>query len=64
MDDTYDMDAQANHEGLKFCPRCAAHLEDRESRGHRRLVCPNCSYIFYLTPAAVACVLDSRAAAD
>ena len=60
MDDTYDMDAQANHEGLKFCPRCAAHLEDRESRGHRRLVCPNCSYIFYLTPAAVACVLAEQ----
>ena len=60
MNDAYDTDAQANYEGLKFCPRCAAELEDRESRGHRRLVCPNCSYIFYLTPAAVACVLAEQ----
>ena len=60
MDDTYDMDAQANYEGLKFCPRCAAELEDRESRGHRRLICTNCSYIFYMAPAAVTCVLAEQ----
>jgi ADP-ribose pyrophosphatase YjhB (NUDIX family) len=57
MDDSYDIDAQANYEGLRFCPRCAAELEAVEVRCHRRLVCPECSYIFYLTPATVTCVL-------
>jgi DNA-directed RNA polymerase subunit M/transcription elongation factor TFIIS len=42
----YDIDAQANYEGLRFCPRCATELKERESRGHRRLTCPGCSYIF------------------
>jgi len=60
MDDTYDIDAQANYEGLKFCPRCAAELEERESRSHRRLICTNCSYIFYMAPAAVTCVLAEQ----
>ena len=60
MDDTYDMDAQANYEGLKFCPRCAARFEDHEIRGHRRLTCPNCSYIFYMPPATVTCVLAEQ----
>ena len=59
----YDIDAQANHEGLKYCPRCAAELEDLEVRGHRRLVCPGCSYVFYLTPATVTCVLAERGGA-
>jgi len=58
MDDTYDIDAQANYEGLKFCPRCAAELEERESRSHRRMICTKCSYIFYMAPAAVTCVLN------
>jgi 8-oxo-dGTP diphosphatase len=60
MDDSYDIDAQANYEGLRYCPRCAAELASREVRGHRRLVCPVCSYIFYLTPATVTCVLAER----
>lgn len=60
MSDAYDMDAQANYEGLKFCPRCAAGLTEREIRGHRRLTCPDCSYIFYMSPAAVTCVLAEQ----
>jgi ADP-ribose pyrophosphatase YjhB (NUDIX family) len=60
MDETYDIDAQANYEGLRYCPRCAAELEDHQVRCHRRLVCPDCSYIFYLTPATVTCVLAER----
>jgi 8-oxo-dGTP diphosphatase len=60
MDDSYDIDAQANYEGLRFCPRCAAELVGREIRGHRRLVCQECSYILYLSPAAVTCVLAER----
>jgi len=60
MDDTYDIDAQANYEGLRYCPRCATELEEMEVRCHRRLVCPACSYIFYLTPATVTCVLAER----
>jgi 8-oxo-dGTP diphosphatase len=60
MDDSYDIDAQANYEGLRYCPRCAAELVEREIRGHRRLACRECSYVFYLTPAAVTCVLAER----
>jgi ADP-ribose pyrophosphatase YjhB (NUDIX family) len=60
MDDSYDIDAQANYEGLRHCPRCAAGLERRQVRCHERLVCPECSYIFYLAPAIVTCVLAER----
>jgi 8-oxo-dGTP diphosphatase len=55
-----DLDAQVNHEGLRYCPRCAAGLREREVRGHRRLVCPACGYVFYLAPAPVTCVLVER----
>lgn len=54
------LDAQVNLEGLKYCPRCAAVLEERDVRGHYRLVCPRCGYVFYLTPAPVTCVLVDR----
>ncbi|MBN2566351.1 MAG: NUDIX hydrolase [Candidatus Eisenbacteria bacterium] len=56
MDDC-EIDGQANYEGLRFCPRCSCELETREIRGHERLVCSSCSYIFYLAPATVACVV-------
>ena len=55
--DEYDIDAQSNYEGLRFCPRCAAELTEREVRGSVRLRCGACSYIFYLPPAAVTCVI-------
>jgi 8-oxo-dGTP diphosphatase len=57
MSGTYDIDAQANYEGLRFCPRCATELKDSSVRGDARLTCPGCSYIFYMSPACVTCVL-------
>jgi thiamine-phosphate pyrophosphorylase len=55
-----DIDGQANHEGLRFCPRCAAGLTEGDVREHRRLFCPRCGYIVYMTPAPVTCVLVER----
>ena len=52
-----DIDAQVNLEALRHCPRCAAELARNEVRGHARLVCPDCGYIFYLTPAPVTCAV-------
>lgn len=52
-----DLDAQVNLDGLRYCPRCASRLAKREVRGHERLVCPACDYVFYLTPAPVTCVV-------
>jgi ADP-ribose pyrophosphatase YjhB (NUDIX family)/ribosomal protein S27AE len=56
----HDIDEQVNYEGLKFCPRCATALVDGDVRGHERLSCPNCGYVFYLTPAPVTCVIVER----
>jgi ADP-ribose pyrophosphatase YjhB (NUDIX family) len=53
----YDIDAQSNYEGLRYCPRCAAELTECEVRGIIRLTCSVCSYILYLPPAAVTCVI-------
>lgn len=53
----YDLDAQVNLDGIRYCPRCAAKLAEREVRGHSRLFCPECGYVFYLTPAPVTCTL-------
>lgn len=55
-----DIDAQVNFEALRYCPRCAGELAEREVRGHERLMCPGCGYIFYLTPAPVTCVVVRR----
>ena len=55
-----DIDDQVNYEGLRYCPRCAAELRPADVREHERLVCPECDYIFYLTPAPVTCVLIER----
>lgn len=60
MNNDYDMDAQANYEGLRFCPRCASELVQREIRGNERLTCPDCSYIFYMSPAAVTCIIAEQ----
>ncbi len=55
-----DIDGQVNYEGLKHCPRCAGELRSRTVRGHGRLACSACGYVFYLTPAPVTCVLVER----
>jgi len=60
LDPTYDIDGQVNFEGLRYCPRCAAELRGHTVRGHRRLSCPKCSYVFYMTPAPVTCVIVQR----
>ena len=43
----------------KFCPRCGARLELREIKAGEpeRLVCEECSFIFYLGPKLVAAVI-------
>ncbi len=56
----YDIDGQANQDGLRVCPRCATELSSGDVRGHPRLTCPACNYIFYLTPAPVTCVIVER----
>lgn len=60
MDRDYNIDAQANYADLRYCPRCAAELESVAVRGRERLTCPACSYVFYMPPAAVTCVLAER----
>jgi thiamine-phosphate pyrophosphorylase len=57
---SYDIDAQVNREGLRYCPRCATKLEESVVRYHRRLACPACGYVFYLTPAPVTCVVVEK----
>lgn len=57
MSESYDMDAQVNAEGLRFCPRCGGSLGERDVRGHSRITCDACGYIFYAPPAPVTCVL-------
>jgi thiamine-phosphate pyrophosphorylase len=59
----WDIDGQVNHEGLRHCPRCAAGLAEADVREHKRLHCPRCGYIVYMTPAPVTCVLVARAGA-
>jgi thiamine-phosphate pyrophosphorylase len=54
------IDEQANYDGLRYCPRCSCELDNQVIRGHDRLVCPACHYVFYLTPAIVTCVLAER----
>ncbi len=56
----HNIDSQVNLEGLRYCPRCATELVERDVREHGRLVCPECGYVFYLTPAPVTCVLVER----
>lgn len=40
----------------RFCPRCGGGLETRKLKDHepKRLVCRQCSFIFYLDPKVVA----------
>lgn len=44
------------HVEYRFCPRCGGHLEKRRVKAiePERLVCRECSFIFYLDPKVVA----------
>lgn len=50
---------------FRFCPRCGGGLESRRLKAHEpaRLVCRECSFIFYQDPkivAATICTLENR----
>lgn len=52
-----------NIDEYNFCPRCSGHLASRQVKDGEpeRLVCEECSFIFYLGPklvAAVICEMD------
>ncbi len=38
----------------KYCPWCASPLVGMLSDGHKRLVCPNCDFIWYRNPIPAA----------
>ncbi|MBW1731861.1 MAG: NUDIX hydrolase [Deltaproteobacteria bacterium] len=42
-----------------FCPVCGGKLESKLLRGRepKRLVCPQCEFVFYLDPKVVACAI-------
>jgi 8-oxo-dGTP diphosphatase len=46
----------ADSSWAKFCPRCAAALEERylEEEKQIRKICPSCGFIFYMNPKVVA----------
>jgi len=53
--------------GYRFCPRCGGGLDRRKLKAHEpeRLVCRDCSFIFYLDPKIAAGTLftiDDRVA--
>ena len=57
MNRDHDIDGQVNWESLRYCPRCAGELTEREVRGQARPQCENCGYVFYMPPAPVTCAL-------
>ncbi len=46
--------------GDRFCPSCAAELEEREASGARRPVCPKCGRIIYYDPKVAATSVIAR----
>jgi 8-oxo-dGTP diphosphatase len=45
---------------MKFCPMCAAPLEERPAFGRTRPVCPRCGYVGFRNPKIAAGVLVER----
>jgi len=45
---------------VRFCPRCATRLVRRDDRGHPRLTCDRCGFIYYRNPAPAAGVIIVR----
>ena len=64
------MDTHPHHpggSGYRFCPHCGGPLDRRKLKAHEpeRLVCRDCSFIFYLDPKVVAgtvFTIDNRVA--
>jgi 8-oxo-dGTP diphosphatase len=38
----------------RFCPRCSAALEEKDLDGRKRLVCPDCDFVWYKNPVPAA----------
>ena len=49
------------HGADKYCPKCAAVLEERTIKHGepRRLVCVACGFVFYLDPKVAACTIST-----
>lgn len=45
---------------FKFCPKCGQRLSHRLLDGHRRQICPFCSFIYYRNPTPAVGVLIVR----
>jgi 8-oxo-dGTP diphosphatase len=45
---------------MKFCPMCAAPLEERLAFGRSRPVCPSCGYVGFRNPKIAAGVVAER----
>jgi ADP-ribose pyrophosphatase YjhB (NUDIX family) len=39
---------------MNYCPRCGVALEDKQSYGRVRRVCPGCGFIFFRSPKVAA----------
>lgn len=54
--DSHQPHHQHGHIEFRFCPRCGGTLDKRQIKANepRRLVCVNCSFIFYQDPKVVA----------
>jgi ADP-ribose pyrophosphatase YjhB (NUDIX family) len=45
---------------MRFCPMCAARLEERVAFGRARPVCPGCGYVAFRNPKIAAGVVVER----
>jgi len=49
-------------EDMRFCPRCATPLVDRDDHGTARPTCPRCGFIHYRNPVPAAGVILTEGA--
>lgn len=56
--------SQAGHQhrqpAFRYCPRCAAPLEEREVAGRLRPQCPNCGYVVFHDPKVAVAVVVGK----
>ena len=45
---------------MRFCPRCATPLEERDHQGHSWPTCPQCGFIYYRDPKVAVAVVTGR----